>query len=311
VSEQLRSGWLARLKSGLTRTSSRLTQKIGAALTRKRIDAGTLAALEEALIEADLGPATAAKLIAPLARTRMDRETTEDDVRALLAAGIRTILTPVARPLVIDRTRRPHVVLVIGVNGSGKTTTIGKLAHRYRAEGLKVMLAAGDTFRAAAIDQLKLWGERTGARVVATTPGGDAAGLAYSALAEAKTEGADLLLIDTAGRLHNKAHLMDELAKLTRVLKKLDPAAPHDTLLVLDGTTGQNAHAQVETFKALAGVTGLIVTKLDGSAKGGVVVALAERFGLPIHAIGVGEGADDLDAFDPESFAQSLLGLDE
>ena len=310
MSQASRLGWLARLKGGLARSSSRLTQGIAAALTRRRLDPAALAALEEALISADLGVATAAKLVAALARTRLERDIGDAEVRGALAAGIRDILAPVARPLAIDRARRPHVVLVIGVNGSGKTTTIGKLAHRYRAQGLKVMLAAGDTFRAAAIDQLKLWGERTGATVVAGAPGADAAGLAYEALARARAEGADLLLVDTAGRLHNKAHLMDELAKLTRVLKKLDASAPHDTLLVLDATTGQNAHAQVETFKELAGVSGLIVTKLDGSAKGGVIVALAERFGLPIHAIGVGESAEDLAAFDPDAFARSLLGLD-
>ncbi|MSO71558.1 MAG: signal recognition particle-docking protein FtsY [Alphaproteobacteria bacterium] len=309
MSESSRPGWIARLTGGLQRTSSRLTESIGAVLTRRRLDEGTLQAIEEALIAADIGLATAAKLIEPLRKSRHDRETTEEDVRALLADGIRAILAPVAHPLVIDRARCPHVVLVIGVNGSGKTTTIGKLAHRYRVEGLKVVLAAGDTFRAAAIDQLKLWGERAGASVVSGAAGADAAGLAYSALEQAKAAGADVLLIDTAGRLHNKAHLMDELAKLTRVLKKLDAGAPHDTLLVLDATTGQNAHAQVETFKSLAGITGLIVTKLDGSAKGGVIVALAERFGLPIHAIGVGESAEDLDAFDPDAFAKGLLGL--
>ena len=231
-------------------------------------------------------------------------------MRRALAQDIARILEPVAAPLVVEAARKPHVVLVVGVNGSGKTTTIAKLASLYKAQGLKVLLAAGDTFRAAAIDQLKIWGERSGCAVVAGAPGADAAGLAYEALETARREACDLLLIDTAGRLHNKADLMAELQKIIRVLKKLDGSAPHDTLLVLDATIGQNAHAQVETFKALAGITGLALTKLDGSARGGVLVALAERFALPVHAVGVGEGLDDLRPFEARDFANSLLGLE-
>ena len=227
-----------------------------------------------------------------------------------LAREIETILVPIARPLEPDPTRKPHIVLVTGVNGSGKTTTIGKLAHFYKARGLNVMLAAGDTFRAAAIEQLKIWGERTGCPVIASQPGADAASLAYDAVARAKEAGVDLLFIDTAGRLQNRKELMAELEKIVRVLKKLDADAPHDCLLVLDATVGQNAHSQVETFKQMIGITGLVVTKLDGSAKGGVIVALAEKFGLPVHAIGVGETADDLRPFAARDFARALVGLD-
>ena len=230
-------------------------------------------------------------------------------MRTALAEEIAAILAPVAKPLTLDASRKPHVVLVVGVNGSGKTTTIGKLAQLLRGEGKRVTLAAGDTFRAAAIDQLKVWGERTGCPVVARQPGADAAGLAFEAFEQAKARGDDVLLVDTAGRLQNKTELMAELTKIVRVLKKLDPGAPHTVLLVLDANIGQNAHAQVEAFRSTAQVTGLAVTKLDGTAKGGVVVALAERFGLPVHAIGVGEGADDLRPFDPQDFARSLVGL--
>ena len=302
-------GWLARLKAGLSRSSGKLGDGISGIFTRRRLDEAALEELEELLISADLGVATAAKLAASLARERFDKDVSPEEVRGALAADVTRILEPVARPLVVDPARRPHVVLVVGVNGSGKTTTIGKIAKGQAEQGRKVMLAAGDTFRAAAIDQLRIWGERAGCPVVAKPPGTDAAGLAYEALERARTEGVDLLLIDTAGRLHNKADLMAELEKIVRVLKKLDPEAPHDCLLVLDATTGQNAHAQVETFKELVQVTGLIVTKLDGSARGGVLVALAERFGLPVHAIGVGESADDLRPFTAGDFARGLLGL--
>ncbi|MEE1544260.1 MAG: signal recognition particle-docking protein FtsY, partial [Alphaproteobacteria bacterium] len=231
-------------------------------------------------------------------------------VRMALADDVAGILTPVAKPLQLDPAKRPHVVLAVGVNGTGKTTTIGKLATRWQAAGYKVMLAAGDTFRAAAVEQLCIWGERAGVPVVTGKTGGDPAGLAYNALARAQAEGSDVLAIDTAGRLHNKADLMDELAKIVRVLRKLDETAPHDVVLVLDATTGQNAHRQVEVFRDIAEVSGLVVTKLDGSARGGVVVALAERFGLPIHAVGVGEGANDLRPFDATDFARSLMGLE-
>ncbi len=303
-------GWLARLKAGLARSSGKLGDGISGIFTKRRLDDAALEELEELLISADLGVATAAKLAAGLARERFDKDVSPEEVRGALAADVTGILEPVAQPLAVDPTHRPHVVLVVGVNGSGKTTTIGKIAKTQSDQGYKVMLAAGDTFRAAAIDQLRIWGERTSCEVVARAPGADAAGLAYEALERAQSEGAGLLLIDTAGRLHNKADLMAELQKIIRVLKKLDPEAPHDCLLVLDATTGQNAHAQVETFKELVQVTGLIVTKLDGSARGGVLVALAERFGLPVHAIGVGESAEDLRPFAARDFARNLMGLD-
>jgi fused signal recognition particle receptor len=303
-------GWLARLKAGLSRSSGKLGDGISGIFTKRRLDDAALEELEELLISADLGVATAAKLAAGLARERFDKDVSPEEVRGALAADVAGILEPVAQPLAVDPAHRPHVVLVVGVNGSGKTTTIGKIAKTQSDQGYKVMLAAGDTFRAAAIDQLKIWGERTSCEVVAKAPGADASGLAYEALERARSEGVDLLLIDTAGRLHNKADLMAELQKIIRVLKKLDPEAPHDCLLVLDATTGQNAHAQVETFKQLVQVTGLIVTKLDGSARGGVLVALAERFGLPVHAIGVGESAEDLRPFAARDFARSLMGLE-
>jgi fused signal recognition particle receptor len=303
-------GWLARLRAGLSRSSSKLGDGISGIFTKRKLDDAALEELEELLISADLGVATAAKLSANLARERFDKDVSPEEVRGALAADVAEILAPVARPLSVDPAHRPHVILVVGVNGSGKTTTIGKIAKSESDQGRKVMLAAGDTFRAAAIDQLRIWGERTGCPVVARAPGADAAGLAYEALERARTEAMDLLLIDTAGRLHNKADLMAELEKICRVLKKLDPEAPHDCLLVLDATTGQNAHAQVETFKQLVQVTGLIVTKLDGSARGGVLVALAERFGLPVHAVGVGERVDDLRPFAARDFARSLMGLE-
>ncbi|MEO1191125.1 MAG: signal recognition particle-docking protein FtsY [Pseudomonadota bacterium] len=302
--------WLSRLKQGLSKSSSRITQSITGALTRRRLDQEALDELEEALITADLGVGVAATLTENLAKTRFDKQVTEAEVRGALADDIAEILEPVAQPLVIERERKPHVVLVVGVNGSGKTTTIGKLAQLYAREGLQLRLAAGDTFRAAAIEQLQIWGKRCNAPVVAGASGADAAGLAYDALSQARAAGDGLLLIDTAGRLHNKRELMDELAKIVRVLKKQDRSAPHSVILVLDATTGQNALAQVATFKELVDVTGLVVTKLDGSAKGGILVALAERFGLPVHAIGVGEGAEDLRPFDAKAFARSLMDVD-
>ncbi|GAB5470022.1 MAG: hypothetical protein Kilf2KO_30520 [Rhodospirillales bacterium] len=302
--------WLSRLKQGLSKSSSRLTQSITGALTRRRLDAEALEELEDALITADLGVAVSAKLTANLAKTRFDKQVTDEEVRGALAEDIAGILAPVARPLAIEPQRRPHVVLVVGVNGSGKTTTIGKLGQHYAEAGLQLRLAAGDTFRAAAIEQLQIWGARCQAPVVAGSSGADAAGLAFDALQQARAAGDDLLLIDTAGRLHNKRELMDELAKIIRVLKKQDPEAPHDILLVLDATTGQNALSQVATFKELVAVTGLVVTKLDGSAKGGILVALAETYGLPVHAIGVGEGAEDLRPFDATAFARSLMDLE-
>jgi fused signal recognition particle receptor len=302
-------GWLARLRDGLNRSSTKLTTGIVGIFTKRKLDEAALQELEELLIAADLGPATAARLTGGLAKTRFNQEITPEEVRTVLAQEIATILAPVARPLELDPARKPHVILVVGVNGTGKTTTIGKLAQRFREEGRRVMLAAGDTFRAAAIEQLTIWAERTGAAVVAREAGADAAGLAYDALAKARAEGVDVLLIDTAGRLHNKADLMAGLQKIIRVLRKLDADAPHSCLLVLDATTGQNAHQQVDIFRQMTDVTGLVVTKLDGTARGGVVVALAERFRLPVHAIGVGESADDLKPFEAESFARSLMGL--
>ena len=304
------TGWLGRLKAGLARSSSKLSGGLTNILAKRRLDASALEALEELLIGADLGVATAAKLTADLGKTRFDKDIDPTEVRNSLADDIAAILKPVAKPLVLDPPLHPRVVLVVGVNGSGKTTTIGKLATLYRGQGHSVLLAAGDTFRAAAIEQLQAWGERSDCAVIAKAPGADAAGLAFEALETARRQDSDLLLIDTAGRLHNKADLMAELEKIIRVLRKLDPEAPHDVLLVLDATTGQNAHAQVETFKKLVNVTGLVVTKLDGSARGGVLVALAERFGVPVHAIGVGEGAADLRPFEANDFARSLLGLD-
>ena len=269
-------GFLSRLKQGLARSTSRLSEGIGAALTRRRLDDAALEELEDALIAADLGSAVARRVIGEFRRTRFGKDVSEEEIRTALAGQIAQILEPVARPLVIEAAHRPHVVLVVGVNGTGKTTTIGKLALFYKEQGLRTMLVAGDTFRAAAVEQLQVWGERTGAPVIAGAANTDAAGLAYGALESARAQQMDLLLVDTAGRLHNKAALMDELGKIVRVLRKLDPSAPHSVLLVLDATTGQNALTQVKIFKELVAVTGLVVTKLDGSARGGVVVALAE-----------------------------------
>jgi fused signal recognition particle receptor len=301
--------WLSRLRTGLAKSTKRVTESITGLFTKKKLDQGTLDDLEEVLIQADLGVAVAARLVGKLGKERFGKEVTDEEVRGAFADDIAEILEPVAKPLAIDPARKPHVVLVVGVNGSGKTTTIAKLAHVLKSEGRKVMLAAGDTFRAAAVEQLKVWGERAGVPVVAKAQGADASGLAYEALERARSEGCDVLLIDTAGRLHNKTNLMEELAKMVRVLRKLDASAPHSCLLVLDATVGQNAHAQVETFKNLSPVDMLAVTKLDGSAKGGVLVALAEKFGLPVVAVGVGEGIDDLRPFDARAFARGLMGL--
>jgi fused signal recognition particle receptor len=304
------ASWYQRLRTGLSRSSNRLKDNIGAIFTRRRLDAESLEELEEALITADLGVETASELVAELGRTRFGKEISEQEVRGALAQSVAEILAAVAQPLELDPARRPHVILVCGVNGTGKTTTIGKLAAHLKSAGAKVVLAAGDTFRAAAIEQLAIWGERTGCEVISRPTGGDAAGLAYDALQQASAEGADVLLIDTAGRLHNKQALMDELAKVVRVLKKLDAEAPHEILLVLDATTGQNARSQVETFLAMVPVTGLVVTKLDGTARGGVVVALARQFGLPVRALGIGEGVEDLRPFEARAFADALLGVE-
>ena len=304
-----RGGWLSRLKEGLTKSTAKLTDGIGGIFTKRKLDDESLEEFEELLITSDLGPVTAARVTAELARTRFGKEVTADEVKRTLAAEIRKVLDPVAKPLALDPAAKPHVILVVGVNGAGKTTTIGKMAKQYREEGKSVLIAAGDTFRAAAVQQLQAWGERAGCPVISRETGADAAGLAYDALERAKREKADVLLIDTAGRLQNKANLMAELQKIIRVVKKLDPEAPHSTLLVLDATTGQNAINQADVFREMVNVGGLIVTKLDGSARGGVLVALAEQFKLPVHIIGVGEGVDDMRPFDAESFARSLVGL--
>ena len=305
-----RKGWLARLKSGLARSSAKLGEGIGGIFTRRRLDNETLGELEDLLIAADMGTGIAEEVTERLRRTRFNQEVAPEEIRAALAEEVAKSLSLVDRPLKLDPALKPVVVLVVGVNGSGKTTTIGKLAKQYRDQGLRVMMAAGDTFRAAAVEQLKIWGERTGAPVMARETGADAAGLAFDALAEAKRQAADVLLIDTAGRLHNKADLMAELQKIVRVLKKVDAKLPHAVLLVLDATVGQNAHAQAETFRDMIGVTGIVMTKLDGTAKGGVLVSLAEKYGIPVHYIGIGESADDLRPFEAESFARSLVGLE-
>jgi fused signal recognition particle receptor len=301
-------GWFDQLRKGLTRTSNALSDSLAGALVKRRLDEDALDELEEVLIKADLGVAMAGRIREAIAKGRYDRGLDPDQVREILAAEIVGVLEPLARDFTRDATARPHVFLVVGVNGTGKTTTIGKMAHRFRRNGLRVMLVAADTFRAAAIDQLKIWGERVDAAVVAKDVGADPAGVAYEALERARAEGSDVLLIDTAGRLQNKSDLMAELAKIVRVLKKLDPAAPHGVILVLDATTGQNALNQVEIFKEIAGVTGIVVTKLDGTARGGILVAIAERFRLPIHAIGIGEGLGDLKPFEAQDFARAIAG---
>jgi fused signal recognition particle receptor len=300
------SGFLARLKKGLSRSAGALAGNLTGVFTKKKLDAETVAELEEALVRADIGTIRASNIAAAVARGRYDAEISEAELRAALAGEIAAILKPAEVPLAIDTMRKPFVILVAGVNGTGKTTTIGKMARRFRREGLSVALAACDTFRAAAIEQLQIWGERVGAEVFAREPGADAAGLAFDALARAREKGINVLLVDTAGRLQNKAGLMAELAKIERVLKKVDADAPHVTLLVLDATTGQNAISQVEAFKATVPLSGLIMTKLDGTAKGGILVALADRFELPVPFIGVGEGEDDLQEFRADSFARAL-----
>jgi fused signal recognition particle receptor len=300
-------GMFARLKAGLARTATQLSGVIA----KERLDENTIRRLEEALIRADVGTALAHELAAEVGEGRYDSEISDREIRRILADAIGKVLAPAEKPFLIDPAHKPFVVLVAGVNGTGKTTTIGKLAAKLADEGKRVWLAAGDTFRAAAIDQLKIWGERAHAEVFARTPGADAAGLAFDALGKAREADADVLLIDTAGRLQNKAGLMAELQKIARVVKKQDATAPQAVLLVLDATTGQNAISQVEAFQAAVPLTGLIMTKLDGTAKGGILVALVHRFGLPIHFIGVGETVSDLQRFDAVSFARALTGADE
>jgi fused signal recognition particle receptor len=308
---QERRGWLGRLRTGMARSSARLTEGINIIFNRRRLDDAALLELEELLIASDMGVGIAAEVTEELRRTRFNQEVSPEEVRAALAEEVIRLVEPVMKPLRLDPSRKPFVILVVGVNGSGKTTTIAKLAKQYRDAGHEVVLAAGDTFRAAGVEQLQIWGERTGCRVVSKPAGSDAAGLAFEAFEQARAEGSDILLIDTAGRLHNKANLMGELQKIVRVLKRIDPQAPHSVLLVLDATTGQNAHAQAEIFREMVGVTGIVMTKLDGTARGGVLVSLAEKYGIPIHAIGVGETADDLRPFDARAYARSLVGLEQ
>jgi fused signal recognition particle receptor len=301
--------WWQRLNSGLRRTSTALTGAISDLASKRRLDAAMIEEIEEVLIRADLGVALAGKIAAAIGEGRYDKMIRADEIKAVLAAEVEKVLLPVARPLAVGP-ERPFTILVVGVNGSGKTTTIGKLAARFRAEGLTVMLAAGDTFRAAAIDQLRIWGERAQARVIARPPGADPAGLVFEAYETARREGADVLLVDTAGRLQNKAVLMEELHKMVRVMRKIDPAAPHAVLLVLDATVGQNALSQVEVFHQIAGVTGLAMTKLDGTARGGILAAIAAKRALPVHFIGVGEGIDDLAPFKAKDFARAIAGME-
>jgi fused signal recognition particle receptor len=308
TNEAGKPGFFTRLKAGLSRSAGGLSEGLAALFTKKKLDAESVRQLEEALIRADMGTAQAATIAANVAKGRYDEEISDTELRRVLADEVARVLRPVAADFTLDPAHSPFVVLVAGVNGTGKTTTIGKIAKRLRAGGKNVLLAAGDTFRAAAIEQLQLWGERAGAEVVARPAGTDAAGLAYDALERARAGKADVLVIDTAGRLQNKAGLMAELEKIVRVIRKLDPTAPHAVLLVLDATTGQNAISQVEAFRAVVPVTGLVMTKLDGTAKGGILVALASRFRLPIHFIGVGEGEDDLQKFDADQFARALTG---
>ena len=303
-----KTSWFQRLKQGLSRSSTALTDSITGVFTKRKLDADALQDLEDVLIQADLGVETAMAITDRLSESRYDKEISDIEIREVLAEEVTRALEPVAKPLETGD-GGPHVILVVGVNGTGKTTTIGKLAAKFRADGKSVMLAAGDTFRAAAIDQLKIWAERTGSAIVARDPGADAAGLAFDAMQQAKEAGTDILLIDTAGRLQNRTELMAELEKIVRVIQKNDPTAPHTVLQTLDATTGQNAMSQVEIFARTAGVTGLVMTKLDGSARGGILVAIAAKHALPVHYIGVGEGVDDLEPFSARDFASAIAGL--
>ena len=303
--------WWQRLRAGLSRSSSAISQGIVDIFTKKKLDGAMLEELEDILIRADLGLANAQRISKAVGKGRYDKSIEPAEVKAILAAEIESVLAPVALPLVVDAAKKPFAILVVGVNGSGKTTTIGKLAGQFRAQGKSVMLAAGDTFRAAAIEQLRVWGERTGAKVIARAQGSEAASLAFEALTAAQAAKADVLVMDTAGRLQNRTELMAELEKIIRVMKKVDASAPHAVLLVLDATVGQNAMSQVEIFGRVAGVTGLVMTKLDGTARGGILVAIAEQFKLPVHFIGVGETMDDLEPFTAREFARAIAGLEE
>lgn len=302
--------WFRKLTDGLKKSSSKMTDSLSGLFTSKKIDAGSLEELEEALIASDMGPRVASAIASDLAKVKFDGEPDADKWRAALAGILRKRLAPLEAPLVISSENRPHVLLLVGVNGSGKTTTCGKLARKFQDEGKSVMLAAGDTFRAAASEQLQGWGLRTDTPVISGDAGGDAAALAYRAMQQAHEAGTDVLIIDTAGRLQNRSELMDELAKIHRVIGKFDSTAPHNSIIVLDGTVGQNAIAQTKAFAEVAALTGMIITKLDGSAKGGIVVALGDDFGLPLHMVGVGEGVDDLEAFGARDYAAALVGID-
>ncbi|MBB4191232.1 fused signal recognition particle receptor [Rhizobium aethiopicum] len=309
IAPQPKLSWFQRLRNGLARTSSQLTGQIAALFTKRKLDDETLQDLEDLLIQADLGVETALRVTDTLASERYGKDVTGEDVSRIMASEIAKVLKPVAKPLQLDLSHKPHVILVVGVNGTGKTTTIGKLAAKLSGAGLKVMLAAGDTFRAAAIEQLKIWAERTNSEFIGTKLGADAAGLAYDAFEQAKAKKCDVLIVDTAGRLQNKAELMAELEKIVRVLGKLDPDAPHTVLQTLDATTGQNALSQVEIFRNVAGVNGLIMTKLDGTARGGILVAISAKHKLPVYFIGIGESVDDLEPFEAEDFAHAIAGL--
>jgi fused signal recognition particle receptor len=303
--------WLDRLREGFRKTSDRLGDNLTGLFTKSALDSETLDEIEEALIASDLGPATAARIRARLASERFERGLSEHAVREIVAQELEKVLAPVAEPLEIDAFPRPQVILVVGVNGTGKTTTIAKLAHNFLEQDYGVLLAAGDTFRAAAIEQLRIWADRIGVPLIAGPEGGDSSAVVFDGVKKATAEGIDVLIVDTAGRLQNKKDLMDELAKIRRVLGRLNPEAPHDVVLVLDATTGQNALSQIEIFRDVAGVTGLAMTKLDGTARGGILVAAAEKFGLPIHAVGVGEGLGDLRPFDAREAARAIAGLEE
>lgn len=301
--------WFQKLKLGLSQTSSQLSSRISSLFTKRKLDEDTLDELEDLLIQSDLGVETAMRITGALSAERYGKDVSGEDVALIMASEVKKVLEPVAKPLELDLSHKPYVILVVGVNGTGKTTTIGKLAAKLSGSGLKVMLAAGDTFRAAAIEQLKIWADRTGSEFIGTKLGADAAGLAYDAFEQAQAKKSDVLIIDTAGRLQNKAELMDELAKIKRVLAKLDPDAPHTVLQTLDATTGQNAMNQVEIFRNVAGVSGLVMTKLDGTARGGILVAIAAKHKLPVYFIGVGEGIDDLEPFEAEDFAKAIAGV--
>jgi fused signal recognition particle receptor len=300
--------WFLRLKAGLSKTSDSIAQGIAGVFAKRKLDAEMLADLEALLIQADVGTNAAAKIVKAFGKNRLDKEISEEEVKSAIAAEIATLLLPVAKPFVVGM-QKPFVVLVVGVNGNGKTTTIGKFTHLLKGQGHSVMLAAVDTFRAAAVEQLKVWADRNNCPIIMGADNADPASVAYKAIEEAHAQKCDVLLVDSAGRLHNKANLMAELQKIIKVMKKVDATAPHAVIQVLDATTGQNAISQVEVFKTMVNVTGLVVTKLDGTAKGGIVVALAEKFGLPVHAIGVGEGIEDLQPFTAEAYAKNLVGL--